>query len=173
MRRGGLEGSDRISRSCWADEWRRGQLQRTWRPGLTSIGAFSRKGHRNVERASPSSPTASRSSRTTTLASLFDAPSRRANILVDWSRGVWGCEPGLLRSNLTQAGEKSVHRRCRTRSNPIDFENASNLEPGQLLLRHLSEKLPISRWQPDLTDSTVLHPTWAWHWVTPCWLSNR
>jgi adenylosuccinate lyase len=57
--------------------------------------------------------------------------------------------------------------------NPIDFENAEgNLGLANALLRHLAEKLPISRWQRDLTDSTVLRNMGV-AWATPRWPTPR
>jgi adenylosuccinate lyase len=81
----------------------------------------------------------------------------RANtILIDWSRDVWGyVSLGYFKQKLRagEVGSSTMPHKV----NPIDFENAEgNLGLANALLRHLSEKLPISRWQRDLTDSTVL-----------------
>ena len=81
----------------------------------------------------------------------------RANtILIDWSRDVWGyVSLGYFKQKLRdgEVGSSTMPHKV----NPIDFENAEgNLGLSNALLRHLSEKLPISRWQRDLSDSTVL-----------------
>ncbi len=81
----------------------------------------------------------------------------RANtILIDFSRDVWGyVSLGYFKQRLKagEIGSSTMPHKV----NPIDFENAEgNLGLANALLRHLSEKLPISRWQRDLTDSTVL-----------------
>ena len=90
------------------------------------------------------------------MAELFDAVSRANTILVDWSRDVWGyVSLGYFKQRLKagEIGSSTMPHKV----NPIDFENAEgNLGLANALLRHLSEKLPISRWQRDLTDSTVL-----------------
>ena len=90
------------------------------------------------------------------MASLFDAVARANTILVDWSRDVWGyVSLGYFKQRLKagEIGSSTMPHKV----NPIDFENAEgNLGLANALLRHLSEKLPISRWQRDLTDSTVL-----------------
>ena len=90
------------------------------------------------------------------MAELFDAVARANNILIDWSRDVWGyVSLGYFKQKLRdgEVGSSTMPHKV----NPIDFENAEgNLGLANALLRHLSEKLPISRWQRDLTDSTVL-----------------
>jgi len=90
------------------------------------------------------------------MAELFDAIARANTILVDWSRDVWGyVSLGYFRQKLraSEVGSSTMPHKV----NPIDFENAEgNLGLSNALLRHFSEKLPISRWQRDLTDSTVL-----------------
>lgn len=90
------------------------------------------------------------------MAELFDAIARANTILVDWSRDVWGyVSLGYFKQRLKagEIGSSTMPHKV----NPIDFENAEgNLGLANALLRHLSEKLPISRWQRDLTDSTVL-----------------
>ena len=90
------------------------------------------------------------------MAELFDAVARTNTILVDWSRDVWGyVSLGYFKQRLKEGeiGSSTMPHKV----NPIDFENAEgNLGLANAVLRHLSEKLPISRWQRDLTDSTVL-----------------
>jgi adenylosuccinate lyase len=90
------------------------------------------------------------------MAELFDAVARANTILVDWARDMWGyISVGYFKQRLRE-GEIGSSTMPHT-VNPIDFENAEgNLGLANALLRHLSEKLPISRWQRDLTDSTVL-----------------
>ena len=90
------------------------------------------------------------------MAELFDAMARTNTILIDWSRDVWGyVSVGYFKQRLKagEIGSSTMPHKV----NPIDFENAEgNLGLANALLKHLSEKLPISRWQRDLTDSTVL-----------------
>src|SRR5574343_638107 len=90
------------------------------------------------------------------MAELFDAVARANTILIDWSRDVWGyVSLGYFKQKLREGevGSSTMPHKV----NPIDFENAEgNLGLANALLRHLSEKLPVSRWQRDLTDSTVL-----------------
>ncbi|VTU41102.1 Adenylosuccinate lyase [Variovorax sp. PBS-H4] len=90
------------------------------------------------------------------MAELFDAVARANTILVDFARDVWGYVGlGYFKQRLKKGeiGSSTMPHKV----NPIDFENAEgNLGLANALLRHLSEKLPISRWQRDLTDSTVL-----------------
>lgn len=90
------------------------------------------------------------------MAELFDAVARANTILVDFSRDVWGyVSLGYFKQKLREGeiGSSTMPHKV----NPIDFENAEgNLGLANALLRHLSEKLPVSRWQRDLTDSTVL-----------------
>ena len=90
------------------------------------------------------------------MAELFDAISRSNTILVDLSRDIWGyVSLGYFKQKLKagEIGSSTMPHKV----NPIDFENAEgNLGLANALLRHLAEKLPVSRWQRDLTDSTVL-----------------
>ncbi len=90
------------------------------------------------------------------LAELFDAVVRSNTILIDFARDVWGyVSLGYFRQKLKdgEIGSSTMPHKV----NPIDFENAEgNLGLASALLTHLSQKLPISRWQRDLTDSTVL-----------------
>ena len=90
------------------------------------------------------------------MAELFDAIARTNTILVDWCRDAWGyISLGYFKQRLREGeiGSSTMPHKV----NPIDFENAEgNLGLANALLRHLSDKLPISRWQRDLTDSTVL-----------------
>ncbi|WP_019703451.1 adenylosuccinate lyase [Paracidovorax oryzae] len=90
------------------------------------------------------------------MAELFDAIARANTILVDLSRDIWGyVSLGYFKQRLKagEIGSSTMPHKV----NPIDFENAEgNLGLANALLRHLSEKLPVSRWQRDLTDSTVL-----------------
>ena len=90
------------------------------------------------------------------MAELFDALARANTILLDMARDIWGyVSLGYFRQKL-KAGEIGSSTMTH-KVNPIDFENAEgNLGLANALLRHLSEKLPVSRWQRDLTDSTVL-----------------
>src|ERR1700712_351197 len=90
------------------------------------------------------------------MAELFDAVTRLNTILIDWSRDVWGYVSLGYFKQRTQAGEIGSSTMPH-KVNPIDFENAEgNFGLANALLTHLSQKLPISRWQRDLTDSTVL-----------------
>jgi adenylosuccinate lyase len=105
------------------------------------------------------------------MAEFFDALARANTILVDWARDVWGyVSLGYFKQKLREGeiGSSTMPHKV----NPIDFENAEgNLGLANAILRHLSEKLPISRWQRDLTDSTVLrnmgvalgYSVLAWH----------
>jgi len=90
------------------------------------------------------------------MAELFDAVARANTILIDLARDIWGyVSVGYFKQRLKagEIGSSTMPHKV----NPIDFENAEgNLGLANALLRHLSEKLPISRWQRDLTDSTVL-----------------
>lgn len=90
------------------------------------------------------------------LAELFDATARVNTILVDLDRDIWGyISLGYFRQKIKaeEVGSSTMPHKV----NPIDFENSEgNLGLANALLRHLSEKLPVSRWQRDLTDSTVL-----------------
>ncbi|MGN6828565.1 adenylosuccinate lyase [Paucibacter sp. M5-1] len=90
------------------------------------------------------------------MAELFDAVTRTNTILIDWSRDVWGYVSLGYFKQRTVAGEIGSSTMPH-KVNPIDFENAEgNFGLANALLSHLSQKLPISRWQRDLTDSTVL-----------------
>ncbi|MBP7544291.1 MAG: adenylosuccinate lyase [Acidovorax sp.] len=90
------------------------------------------------------------------MAELFDAVARANTILIDLSRDIWGyISLGYFKQKLKdgEIGSSTMPHKV----NPIDFENAEgNLGLANALLKHLAEKLPISRWQRDLTDSTVL-----------------
>ncbi|PKD78457.1 lyase family protein, partial [Escherichia coli] len=90
------------------------------------------------------------------IAEIGDA-ARRANIiLIDLARDIWGyVSLGYFKQRLKEGevGSSTMPHKV----NPIDFENSEgNLGLANAVLRHLSDKLPISRWQRDLTDSTVL-----------------
>ena len=90
------------------------------------------------------------------MAELFDAITRTNTILIDWSRDVWGYISLGYFKQRTKEGEIGSSTMPH-KVNPIDFENAEgNFGLANALLTHLSQKLPISRWQRDLTDSTVL-----------------
>ncbi len=90
------------------------------------------------------------------MAELFDAVARTNTILIDWSRDVWGYVSLGYFKQRTKEGEIGSSTMPH-KVNPIDFENAEgNFGLANALLAHLSQKLPISRWQRDLTDSTVL-----------------
>jgi adenylosuccinate lyase len=90
------------------------------------------------------------------LAEAFDAAARLNTILIDLDRDVWGyISLGYFKQRVKagEVGSSTMPHKV----NPIDFENSEgNLGLANALLRHLSEKLPVSRWQRDLTDSTVL-----------------
>lgn len=90
------------------------------------------------------------------MAELFDAIARTNTILIDWSRDVWGyISLGYFKQRTVEGeiGSSTMPHKV----NPIDFENAEgNFGLANALLAHLSQKLPLSRWQRDLTDSTVL-----------------
>ncbi len=90
------------------------------------------------------------------MAALYDAFARANTILIDFNRDIWGyVSLGYFKQRLKdgEVGSSTMPHKV----NPIDFENSEgNLGLANALLRHLSEKLPISRWQRDLTDSTVL-----------------
>ncbi len=90
------------------------------------------------------------------MAELFDAIARANTLLVDWSRDVWGyISLGYFNQKLKkgEVGSSTMPHKV----NPIDFENAEgNFGLANALLAHMSHKLPVSRWQRDLTDSTVL-----------------
>ncbi|MFX8858484.1 adenylosuccinate lyase [Acinetobacter baumannii] len=90
------------------------------------------------------------------MAELFDALRRFNTILIDFNRDVWGyISLGYFKQKLKEGevGSSTMPHKV----NPIDFENSEgNLGIANAVLAHLGEKLPISRWQRDLTDSTVL-----------------
>jgi adenylosuccinate lyase len=90
------------------------------------------------------------------MAELFDAYARTNSILIDLNRDLWGyIALGYFKQKVVtgEVGSSTMPHKI----NPIDFENSEgNLGLANALLRHLSEKLPISRWQRDLTDSTTL-----------------
>ena len=90
------------------------------------------------------------------LAELFDAFARVNGILIDLDRDVWGyISLGFFKQKVKagEVGSSTMPHKV----NPIDFENSEgNLGLANAMLKHLAEKLPISRWQRDLTDSTVL-----------------
>ncbi|MEJ2575524.1 MAG: adenylosuccinate lyase, partial [Gammaproteobacteria bacterium] len=90
------------------------------------------------------------------MAELFDAVARLNNVLIDFSRDVWGYISLGYFKQKTVAGEVGSSTMPH-KVNPIDFENAEgNLGVANALFGHLAAKLPVSRWQRDLTDSTVL-----------------
>ncbi|MBZ0095897.1 MAG: adenylosuccinate lyase [Sulfuricella sp.] len=90
------------------------------------------------------------------MAELFDTYARTNTILVDLDRDIWGyISMGYFKQKVKagEVGSSTMPHKV----NPIDFENSEgNLGLANAVLRHLSEKLPVSRWQRDLTDSTVL-----------------
>ncbi len=90
------------------------------------------------------------------IAELFDAVARFNTILIDFDRDIWGYIAMGHFKQKTIAGEIGSSTMPH-KVNPIDFENSEgNLGIANALLTHLAQKLPISRWQRDLTDSTVL-----------------
>jgi len=90
------------------------------------------------------------------IAELFDAIARFNTILIDFDRDIWGYISLGYFKQRTIAGEIGSSTMPH-KVNPIDFENSEgNLGIANALLQHLASKLPISRWQRDLTDSTVL-----------------
>ena len=90
------------------------------------------------------------------MCAYFDAVARINAILIDLDRDVWGYVSLGYFKQRTKAGEVGSSTMPH-KVNPIDFENSEgNLGVANALLRHLSDKLPQSRWQRDLTDSTVL-----------------
>jgi len=90
------------------------------------------------------------------MAELFDAIARANTVLLDLDRDIWGYVAlGYFKQKLKpgEVGSSTMPHKV----NPIDFENSEgNFGLANALLRHLAEKLPVSRWQRDLTDSTVL-----------------
>ena len=90
------------------------------------------------------------------MAELFDATVRFNTVLLDFCRDLWGYISIGYFKQRTVAGEVGSSTMPH-KVNPIDFENAEgNLGVANAILEHLAGKLPISRWQRDLTDSTVL-----------------
>ena len=90
------------------------------------------------------------------IAELFDVIARFNTILIDFDRDIWGYISQGYFKQKTIAGEVGSSTMPH-KVNPIDFENSEgNLGIANAVLSHLSQKLPISRWQRDLTDSTVL-----------------
>ena len=90
------------------------------------------------------------------IAELFDASARFNTILLDFSRDIWGYISLGYFKQKTIAGEVGSSTMPH-KVNPIDFENAEgNIGIANALFNHLAAKLPVSRWQRDLTDSTVL-----------------
>ncbi|OGV75532.1 MAG: adenylosuccinate lyase [Methylotenera sp. RIFCSPLOWO2_02_FULL_45_14] len=90
------------------------------------------------------------------MAELYDTLARINTILIDINRDIWGyISVGYFKQKLKdgEVGSSTMPHKV----NPIDFENSEgNLGLANAVLRHMAEKLPISRWQRDLTDSTVL-----------------
>ena len=90
------------------------------------------------------------------MSALFDAIGRANTIILDLDRDIWGyIALGYFKQRLKEGevGSSTMPHKV----NPIDFENSEgNIGLANAVLRHLSEKLPVSRWQRDLTDSTVL-----------------
>ncbi|MDD2833124.1 MAG: adenylosuccinate lyase [Methylotenera sp.] len=90
------------------------------------------------------------------MAELYDTFARINTILIDINRDIWGyISVGYFKQKLKdgEVGSSTMPHKV----NPIDFENSEgNLGLANAVLRHMAEKLPISRWQRDLTDSTVL-----------------
>ncbi|MBI5430749.1 MAG: adenylosuccinate lyase [Nitrosomonadales bacterium] len=90
------------------------------------------------------------------MAELYDAFARINTILIDLDRDIWGyISLGYFKQKVVagEVGSSTMPHKV----NPIDFENSEgNLGVANAMLKHLSEKLPVSRWQRDLTDSTVL-----------------
>jgi adenylosuccinate lyase len=90
------------------------------------------------------------------MAELYDTLARTNTILIDLNRDIWGyISVGYFKQKVKagEIGSSTMPHKV----NPIDFENSEgNLGMANAILRHMAEKLPISRWQRDLTDSTVL-----------------
>jgi len=90
------------------------------------------------------------------MAELYDTLARINTILIDINRDIWGyISVGYFKQKVKagEIGSSTMPHKV----NPIDFENSEgNLGLANAILRHMAEKLPISRWQRDLTDSTVL-----------------
>ena len=90
------------------------------------------------------------------IAELFDATARYNTIIIDFCRDIWSyISIGYFKQKVIagEVGSSTMPHKV----NPIDFENAEgNMGLANAMMTHLSQKLPISRWQRDLTDSTVL-----------------
>ena len=90
------------------------------------------------------------------IAELFDATARYNTIIIDFCRDIWSyISIGYFKQKVIagEVGSSTMPHKV----NPIDFENAEgNMGMANAMMTHLSQKLPISRWQRDLTDSTVL-----------------
>ncbi len=90
------------------------------------------------------------------IAELFDATARYNTIIIDFCRDIWSyISIGYFKQKVIagEVGSSTMPHKV----NPIDFENADgNMGLANAMMTHLSQKLPISRWQRDLTDSTVL-----------------
>ncbi|MEN8820661.1 MAG: lyase family protein, partial [Abyssibacter sp.] len=90
------------------------------------------------------------------IAEYFNAVARANTILIDFARDIWGyIALGYFKQRMveTEVGSSTMPHKV----NPIDFENAEgNLGVANSVMTHLAEKLPISRWQRDLSDSTTL-----------------
>ncbi|WP_299592603.1 adenylosuccinate lyase [uncultured Microbulbifer sp.] len=90
------------------------------------------------------------------IAELFDAIARFNTILIDFDRDIWGyISLGYFKQKVVagEVGSSTMPHKV----NPIDFENSEgNLGIANAVFQHLAAKLPVSRWQRDLTDSTVL-----------------
>ncbi|MEW5249827.1 adenylosuccinate lyase [Microbulbifer discodermiae] len=90
------------------------------------------------------------------IAELFDAIARFNTILIDFDRDIWGyISLGYFKQKIVagEVGSSTMPHKV----NPIDFENSEgNLGLANAVLQHLATKLPVSRWQRDLTDSTAL-----------------
>ena len=145
--RGGDPGQDRTARSA--------TTTRTSRPIPASTGSASAE--RFVESLGLEfNPYTTQIEPHDWLAELFDALARANTILLDLDRDLWGyISLGYFRQKpkAGEVGSSTMPHKV----NPIDFENSEgNLGIANALLRHLAEKLPVSRWQRDLTDSTVL-----------------
>lgn len=90
------------------------------------------------------------------IAELFDAIARFNTILIDFDRDIWAYISNGYFKQKTIAGEVGSSTMPH-KVNPIDFENSEgNLGIANAVMNHLAQKLPVSRWQRDLTDSTVL-----------------
>ena len=99
------------------------------------------------------------------MSALFDAVVRANIIVLDLDRDIWGYVAlGYFKQRLKEGevGSSTMPHKV----NPIDFENSEgNLGLANAVLRHLADKLPISRWQRDRPTPPCC-ATWAWAWVT-------